>query len=196
MALLTISEINVDSASVPAKRFIELFIHHDPDRVPTGSQRLLQGWRLLMIKGSTMDIVLSVDLSIHKPEPTESFVVIGDDSVPGVNINFTDERAAAAFTPLTFLDFDSSPYAVVLLGAMDLITSNALSLRRTGGSFQPLSILGDEFRKQIISELVWDVAVVGRRVRTNQCDFFSSLFPTRSYPNGLKYILRDWDSSY
>lgn len=147
-----------------------------------------------MIKGSTMEIVMSVDLPHHLPRHDGSFIVIGDATVPKVDISFASENTEIVFTPTAFPDFDSSPYAIVLVGALDIVSSDALTLPRSGETYHTLSIADDEYRQKLISELAWDVAVVGRRVPTNQCDFFSSLFPTRSYKEDLKYLLRDIDS--
>ena len=193
---LSISEINIDSASTPAKRYIELHMRSIPDRTPKRGESLLNGWRLLMIKGTTMELVMSIDLSIYRPEPEDSFVVIGDRTVPRVNVRFDDDRTAISFTPMSFPDFDSSPFAIVLMAAVDPLTSEAFRLPGSNGTFQSIPLRDDDFRLRIISDLVWDVAVVGRRAPTNQCDFFTSLFPTGSFPEDLKYLLRDRDLQF
>ena len=177
--LLSVPEVNIDSAAINKKRFIELHVQNLPGISPTATEKLLRGWRLLMVKGSTMEIVMSIDLPHHLPEQSDekTFIVIGDASIPKVDISFANEKCEIAFTPTTFPDFDSSPFAIILLGAMDEVFSDALSLPTHGESFQPLVIANDEYRQKIIADLVWDIVVVGRRVPTNQCDFFTSLFP-------------------
>ena len=144
-----------------------------------------------MIKGTTMEILLSLDLSNHYP--SGPYIVIGDNTVPGVGISFSDPKTEIAFTSTNFPDMDESPYAFILTGAMDVISSDALSLPSGDGSYHPLPIASDEDRKKLITDLAYDVVVVGRRVATNQCDFFSSLFPERSFDGDHIYILRDRD---
>ena len=191
-ALLTISEINIDSPPTPAKQYIELSIKRNTDATPASGESLLKGWRLLMIKGSTMEVVMSLDLGKHYPADTDSYVVVGDRTVPNVNIKFDDEGSEVAFSRTSPLNFDESPFAIVLLGAMDVITSETLSLPGHSGIYHSLSLVNEDLRRTI-SDLLWDIQVVGRKVATNQCDFFSSLFPSHSYAEDFKYILRDRD---
>ena len=91
-----------------------------------------------------------------------------------------------------FLILMSHPLQI-LLAAMDIVSSEVFSLPRHSGAFRWLSIADDDYRKKLISDLIWDIAVVNRLVPTNQCDFFSSLFPADSFPDGFKYLLRDVD---
>ena len=153
MAVLTLSEINTDSALTPPKRFIELSVEPVPGRVASAGESLLSGWRLLMIKGSTLEVVMSIDLAHHLKSPKRSFVVVGDSNIPNVDISFASQKTEIAFTSSTFPNMDISPYAIVLLGAMDIVTSAQFTLPKNNGAYLPINIANDDDRKKLF--LTW-----------------------------------------
>ena len=194
---VTISEINIDSGANPAKRYIELLAQRNPYNPLQNHISLFRGWRLLMIRGSTMEIVMSVNLANHVSGADGPYIVIGDGSVPNVDIRLESERTEISFSPATFPEMDSTPFAIVVVGTMDIVSSEMLSLPTVNGALQPLPLASDEIRKQLVFELAWDMVVVGRRAFTNQCDYFSAFFPQFSFSDskGLRYLLRDRDSA-
>lgn len=190
--LLKLSEINMDSDTTPPKRYIELLADPITDYTPEPHESLFRGWRLIMIRGTNLEIVMSIDISRHLKSSQDPYIVIGESSVPNTDITFTHEKTELTFKASGFLDLDTSPYLIIVAGT-DEDASELLSLEQQNGAYQPLSISTDDYRKQVISDIAWDAAVIGRSVATNQCDFFSGLFPAQTYDEDFRYLLRDRD---
>ena len=142
-----------------------------------------------------MELFMSIDLSSQVFDYTGSKIVVGDNSVPGVHINLQNHKTETCLDEC-LVDLDTSPFAIILLVSMNSVIHEIFTLPKhfLYGKYQSVSILDDIVKQQMIWKYAYDVAVVGRRVPTNQCDFFTSLFPTRSFKSDFKYLLRDRDS--
>lgn len=192
-AFLFISEINMDTTSCPPKRYIELHVEHNPSRSIPPFKNRLEGWRLVLVKGTTMEMILSIDISAHTSHHPGNKLVIGDNMVPNVNIALQDEKTEICKHNCD-LDLDSSPYAIILIVSMNVVTHDMFSLPKENGKFQSVSLLDDHVKQEMFFKYTYDIAVIGRKVRTNQCDFFTRLFPNIERSSGFMYLLRDRDS--
>lgn len=188
---ITISEVNFDSGPLVSKRIVELYAKRNPAKQPLHHNKVLKGWRLLMIRGTSMEVVMSIDLAHHLPHPEGPYITIGDAGVPNVNVDLASVKTEVSFTSATFPNMDTSPYALVLVKAKDPLSSELMSLPKNNQKFEPTDLSSDDYRQKLIADSAYDVVVVGRRTATNQCDYFTSFFPPEAFKNGVPYILRD-----
>ena len=193
---LLISEVNLDSSALLNNQFVELQAIRNMYLPANRRGKNLVGYRLLVVRGSPLEIVASIDIEATVPRLNKEFITFGTKNVQNVDVVMESPECPNVYKSVNSIlpPFDESPFAVIILHSSSPNEHEALSLTATESGYVPITLREDMWRQEIIRKNAIDIVVVGRKAPTNGCSFFDTIFPATSFEPHRSYLLRDWEA--
>ena len=193
---LLISEVNLDSSAVLNNQFVELQAIRNMHLPANRRGKNLVGYRLLIVTGSPLEIVASIDIEANVPRLQKEFITFGTKNVQNVDVVMESPDCPNVYKSVNSIlpPFDDSPFAIIIIHSSSPIEHEALSLTKSEERFEPSALEKDMWRQEIIRKNAIDMVVLGRKAPTNGCSFFDTIFPPRSFEPRKSYLLRDWEA--
>ena len=147
-----ISEVNLNSSAV-LNQFLELQditnIHLQANR----KSKNLAGYRLLIVKGSPLEIVASIDTFLrgNVPRLQKEFIIFGTKNVQNVDVVMESPNCPSVYKSADSVlpPSDDTSFAIIVIHSSNAIEHEALSLTKTEGTFAPVALGKVMWRQEI-----------------------------------------------